>query len=131
RPHTHHQFTSGLTLDRRVIGDALGPLGESLSGGVDWTGSDHRASVEVALEGYSNADFYEQVPGDGQFAWIKIIDNPDERRARLTGDWSALPRAGRLSPAVRVGLERVVQWQFKPVIRSNALAQLRLEYRPR
>ena len=128
RPHTHHQFTSGLTLDRRVIGDALGPLGRQVSAGVDWRGTDHSASMYAAWERYNGADLYQDLPG-GRFKFVRTIDNPDERRLRMIGSWSREAR-GRLTPTVRLGWERVDGFGFTAgVVRSNFLAQTTVGYR--
>jgi len=55
--HTHGQFTSGLTLDDKVIGDALGPNASSVQGGLDWTGTASRISFGGYWERYSGDDF--------------------------------------------------------------------------
>lgn len=130
RPHTHHQFTSGLTLDGRVIGDALGPVASGLAAGIDWRGAAQTVSLSVARERYSGADLYEDVQGDAPFAWIRIEDRPDEVRVRVLADWTMDGGWRGLSPSVRVGYERVARFAFTPESRSNGLLQLRLEYRP-
>jgi hypothetical protein len=129
RPHTHHQFTSGLTLDRRLIGDALGPLARSLAGGVDWRGAAHAASLGLAWERYNNADHYMEVSGDNRFAWVRTLDRPDETRARITLDWGRDASAGRPGFGARLGYERVSASNFASSRRSNVMAQLRLDYR--
>jgi hypothetical protein len=129
RPHTHHQFTTGLTLDRRVIGDALGPLARSVAGGMGWRGSLHSLAVGAAWERYSNGDFYEQIPDDGVFAWERTRDAPDETRERLTFDWRHEPGPARVGVGARLALERATTFDFRPTRRSNAMLQLRLDYR--
>lgn len=133
RPHTHHQFTSGETQDRRVIGDALGPLGHALAGGVEWRGTAQRAGLEVDLERYSNADLYLDVRSDAPFTWVRTIDRPDERRQRALVEWALDPfRARRWGVTARVGVEHVDSFRFRDGLeRFNGLAQLRVEYRPR
>jgi hypothetical protein len=129
RPHTHHQFTSGLTLDGRVIGDALGPLARALSGGVDWRGAAHRVTLGLAWERYHGGDFYENLPGDANFAWERTRDVPDETRARVTLDWVRDPGDARVRFGARLGYERVGTFNFAPGSRSNAVAQVRIDYR--
>ena len=129
RPHTHHQYPGGLTLDRRVIGDALGPLARGLVVGVDRRGSAHTAAASLAWERYSNADFY--VAGTtGNFAWIRTLDRPDEIRMRAVADWTADPGPRRLAPSVRLAWERVTRFAFTPDPRTNFLAQVRFDYAP-
>ena len=130
RPYTHHQYTSGLTLDRRIIGDAIGPLGEGLTAGVDWRGSEHTFGVESAWERYSGADFYRDDPGDARLAWNRVIDNPDEIRVRVQAKWRTDPHPGRVTPSFRAGFERVTRFAFGVAGRSNFLAEMKLEYRP-
>jgi hypothetical protein len=129
RPHTHHQFTSGLTVDGRVIGDALGPLARALAGGVDWRGSAHQLALGLAWERYSGGDFYENSQGDKTFAWERTRDAPDEGRARVSVDWTRAASPGRVGVGARVAYERVSAFDFTPSRRSNAMAQLRLDYR--
>jgi hypothetical protein len=129
RPHTPHQFTSGLTLDRRLIGDALGPLARALAGGVGWRGSAHTASAAVAWERYNNGDHYMEVPGDGRFSWERTLDRPDETRERVTLDWTRDARAGGVGVGARLALERATTFGFTETQRSNAMLQLRLLYR--
>lgn len=132
RPHTHHQFTSGLTQDRRLIGDPLGPLGRSWAGGVQWRGATQRIALEVERERYGNGDLYQDDPTDERFTWTKTRDAPDEVRRRIVAEWRRDPRAGRIGVSARVGFERVDAFEFKPAARrANVLAQTRVEIRSR
>ena len=129
RPHTHHQFTSGLTLDDRAIGDAMGPLGKGLAAGVDWRGSGHSVALQGALERYDGADRYENVTGDGRFAWVRLLDRPDEIRVRLVGDWVVDAEPQGFGTSVRAGYEHVTRTAFTTGDRSNFLAQVKFDYR--
>ena len=129
RPHTHHQFTSGLTLDDRVIGDAMGPLGKGLAAGVDWRGSRHTAALRGAVEQYNGADRYENVTGDGRFSWVQLLDQPDEIRFRMVGDWVVDAESQGFGTSVRVGYEHVTRAAFTTGDRSNFLAQVKFDYR--
>ena len=129
RPHTHHHYQGGLTVDRRLIGDALGPLARGLVIGVDRRGSAHTAAASLAWERYSNADFYGN-PADERFDWVRTIDNPDEIRLRAVADWTADPGPRRLAPSVRLAWERVTRFAFTPDPRTNFLAQVRFDYAP-
>lgn len=130
RPHTHHQFTSGLTLDGRIIGDPLGPLGANVTGGLEWRGAGHTAALTAAWEDYSGADRYEHPPEvvlKGR--WIRTVDRPDEVRTRVVADWISDPNERRIGSSVRLGYERVTRFAFTPDSRSNLLVQLKLDYR--
>ncbi|HCR04176.1 MAG TPA: hypothetical protein DIU18_03220 [Gemmatimonadetes bacterium] len=128
RPHTHHQFTSGLTLDGRIIGDAMGPLGKGLAAGVDWRGSRHTVGLLGAVERYNGADRYEDISGDGRFAWVRTLDRPDEIRIRVMGDWVVDAEPRGFGTSVRVGYEHVTHSAFTTRGRSNFLAQVKLGY---
>ena len=124
RPSTHHQFTSGLTLDRRMIGDAIGPVGESVTGGVAWRGSRHTWGVSATAEQYGGADVF----GDAPYFFLKI-DRADEVRVRMTADWSSDPLPGRLTTSLHAGYEHVDHYDFHPVVRSNFMLQMKMEYK--
>lgn len=128
RPHTHHQFTSGLTLDGRVIGDPLGPLATALATGMDWRGPFTTVSISGVWERYSG-DVYDEIRGDGRFAWDKIADLPDEVRKRVVGTWTSDTGERGLTKAVRIGVEAVERFAFSNERRTNFLAQLLLGYR--
>lgn len=124
RPYSHHQFTSGTTLDRRVIGSPLGPLGAGVSGALAWNGTGDVVEVGAAWERYSG-DRYQKPEGPG---WaqrlVRVEDNPDEIRLRATLDWERAPRVRGLRTSVRLGYERVTRFAFTDQSRSNFLAQV-------
>ncbi len=128
RPYTHSALTSGLTLDGRIIGDAMGPLGSGATAGVDWRGSRHTFSLSAASERYSGADRYAHA-STGDIAWTRIVDRPDETRLRILTDWSTDAGANRVGTSVRIGYEHVTRVLFTGSSRSNLLAQVRIDYR--
>lgn len=131
RAHTHHQFTSGVTLDRLVLGDPLGPNAAGVGMGVDWTGPTSRISIEGAWERYSGDDFgWGLLAGGGpwDFDWFLVADNPDEIRKRLTVDWTRLAPVGGVEPSVRIGYEHVSRFDYGAASRSNLLLQVRAGY---
>jgi len=131
RAHTHHQFTSGLTLDRRVIGDALGPNATGVQLSVDRTAPSSIVSVTGAWERYSGDDFaWSLIPGGGpwDYDWYLVADNPDEIRKRLTIDWTGGLRPETLATSVRLGYEHVTRYAYGSGNRSNFIAQLRVGY---
>ncbi len=127
RIYTHHQFTSGLTLDRRIIGSPLGPLGTGIQGGLDWTGTKDRVSLGAAWERYSS-DRYSDDPDTSGLDWVKVADNPDEIRVRTTLAWTREAARPGLRMTVRLGYEHVTRFDFTDRNRSNFLAQVGLEY---
>ncbi|MDP2956709.1 MAG: capsule assembly Wzi family protein [Longimicrobiales bacterium] len=127
RPYTHHQFTSGMTVDRRVIGSPLGPLGTGFQGGVDWTDGSQTISWNAAWERYSGDNY-----GDGvdksYLDWVRLADNPDEVRIRTTLDWTRQAALSGLRTTVRLGYEHVTRFDFTDRNRSNFLAQVGVGY---
>ena len=118
---THAVFSSGLTLDRRVLGSPLGPLAAALQGGADWTATAGRLSVAGAWERYSGDLF---AADTGAYGYIRIADGPDEVRLRATVDWVREPkRSGRVGTSVRAGYERVTRFNFTTVSRTNFMVQ--------
>lgn len=128
--HTHHQFTSGLTLDGLVIGDPLGPNAWSVAGGASWRATRWTAALSAAWEHYS-ADEWRlgPEPGKERHQWARIADNPDEVRARLAFDMRLRAQAG-LETAIRLGYERVRNFAFNGTNRNNFLLRLTLRMRP-
>jgi hypothetical protein len=125
-PYTHHEFTSGLTLDRRVLGSPLGPLGTGILAGVDRTGRGGTLSAGAAWERYSG-DTYRNPP-DGLSQRFRVADNPDEIRVRGTVEWAGHAGTPGLRTGVRVGWERVTRFALGPASRSNFVAQVRAAY---
>ncbi len=122
RPYTHHQYTSGLTLDRRILGSPLGPLATGFQGGVDWTGTQDRVSAAGAWERYHGDEYYRLY--DAPMEWLLETDNPDEIRVRATLDWVHRPAVIGIRTTVRLGYEHVRRFDFTDRNRSNFLAQV-------
>lgn len=131
RAHIHHQFTSGMTIDGRTFGDALGPNAAALSASVGRTGRTSRLGVTAAWERYSGDDWYwDRIPGGGlwDYEWYRLTDNPDEIRVRLVVDWLRLRGGKRVETLVRGGYEHVTRFDFTSERRDNVLALLSLRY---
>ena len=124
-PYTHHEFTGGLALDRRILGSPLGPLGTGLEGGVHWNGATHRLSAWGAWERYAG-DTYRN-PDDGLSHRFRTADNPDEIRLRAMASWSRGGAPGGMRTTVRGGVERVTRFAWGPTGRTNALLQLQVD----
>jgi hypothetical protein len=129
--HTHHQFSAGLALDGRVLGDALGPNGAGVRGAISWNGPDAVLTVTGAWEHYSGDDWMlGQVPGGDvwDLDWYLIADNPDEIRRRVAVDWTRSAGPGDLETSVRLGYEHVTRYAYGTGDRSNLLASFRVGY---
>jgi hypothetical protein len=127
RPYTHHQFTSGLAVDRRVLGSPLGPLGTGFEGGLDWTGLRDRWSVAAAWERYQGDTYYDPQDDEG-LRFVRIADNPDEIRVRTTLDWIRETARPGVRITVRLGYEHVTRFDFTDRNRSNFLVQVGVGY---
>jgi hypothetical protein len=127
RPHTHHQFKDGLTVDDRVFGDPLGPLASSWQSGIAWTGAENILQVELFREVYSGDDW--ENAGD-PFRWVRVKNNPDEIRFRIITNWTRNHEMSDLQTSVRFGYEHVTRFDFTDVNRSNYMAQVRFTWVP-
>lgn len=132
RIHTHHQFTSGMTLDGRVIGDVLGPNAAGVEAGVDWTGPTSRVGVALAWERYSGDDYdWGLINGAAypDFDWYRVSDNPDEIRRRVTASWTPLGLIDEMETSVRLGYEHVTRFAYTDETRHNLFAQVKIGFR--
>jgi len=130
-PHTHGQFTSGLTLDRRVIGDFMGPLATGFQGGVDWRGQRDRVLGLAAWERYSGDDWRQgrnDAGEQGSNDWQRLADNPDEIRLRTIVEWTRFPAVTGFQTTLRLGYEHVSRFNFTEADRSNVMVQLESGY---
>ena len=127
-PHTHHQFTSGLTLDRRVIGDFMGPLATGFQGGVDWRGQRDRVLGLAAWERYSGDDWWVGPDDQQVWDWQRLADNPDEIRLSTIVEWTRFPAVTGFQTTLRLGYEHVTRFNFTEADRSNVLVQLEAGY---
>lgn len=125
--HTHSQFTSGLTLDGRVIGDPLGPNARSVAAGVSWTAPLWRLSAAAARERYSGDEWrlVGAFEGDPRpWEWTKIRARPAETRTRLTVDWTNRPAPGNVFLSARLAYEQADNFDFAGGRRRNLLVRI-------
>jgi len=130
-PHVHSQFTSGLTLDRRVIGDFMGPLATGVQGGVEWRGQRDRVLGVAAWERYSSDLWWlarNEFDEPGSSDWTRLTDNPDEIRLRTIVEWTRFPAVSGFQTTLGVGYEHVKRFNFTGPNRSNVLVQLEAGY---
>ena len=123
-PHTHGQFTSGLTLDDRLIGDPLGPLATGWEVGGTWHGPNQTMSFSWNWERYSGDVFRSR----GRFDWDRVADNPDEIRVRFDAAWNRGMGLTGIQTALRVGFEHVARFDFTDSNRGNVILQARVGY---
>lgn len=128
--HSHHQFTSGMTVDRRTIGDAMGPNSEGLALSGAWNGRSSRVAVEAAMERYS-IDQYEMFHSPSARLswdqdWRRVTNLPKELRQRLMVHWLR-PQGWRgYQTSVRVGYERALRFNWTARTQHSALLELSL-----
>ena len=127
RPHTHHQFRSGLTLDDRVLGDPLGPLANSWQSGIAWTSTKNVFQFEVFREMYSGDDWENKAT---HFEWVRVSDNSDEIRHRFSADWTRNHLPSRTRTFIRLGYEQVTRFDYTNINRWNYLAQIGIAWAP-
>lgn len=126
-PHTHHQYTSGVTLDRRVIGDALGPDGQGLSLAADWNATHHRTRLTLEMERYrSERANALPIPGRGpwDWDWYRLTNGPDERRQRIMLDRHQYRGWRGRETTLMVGYERALRFDFSQRTRHSAILRL-------
>jgi hypothetical protein len=133
RYYQHVQFTSGVTFDNRIIGNALGAKSHAGYLRLSW---DHGATSSLALDGalelrsndHYRTEWIDSV--ENRWRFVKVASRPRETRARVALTWS-----GEFSPAqprvlAELGYERVGNFAFEAGPgRDNVLARLGLERR--
>ena len=130
-PHTHHQYTSGLTLDGRVLGDPLGPNARGVSVGFAWTVPEWKVEASAAQERYSADEWRLEGAFEGDtrpWVWTKTADFPSEVRRRLTVEWRRALEPGRTALGVRVAYERVANFAFTGRSRNNFAVRVRAHW---
>ena len=119
RPYTHHQFTSGLAVDRRILGSPMGPTAagsahagrnEGIHGGLVWRGRSHSVAVTGAWERYEGDLYHDPPPSPIQ--WRRLEDRPDEIRVRGAIHWTSQSGVTGLRTTARLGYEGVTRFNF-------------------
>jgi len=133
RYYQHVQFTSGVTFDNRIIGNALGAKAHAAYLRLSWDqGTTSSLSLDGAFELRSN-DHYRSAWIDSvenRWRFVKVETRPRETRTRVSLTWT-----GELSPTrprvlAELGYERVGNFAFVDGReRNNVLARLGLERR--
>lgn len=129
RPYRHHQYASGWTNNRRLLGNELGP--DAVGAFIAWELEPTRHFYHKQTLSYEvrDSDLYRFNPTADSVT--KTADNPSEKRFRWMGvvEWSHHPqRKWHLS----FGLERVQQFNFQPGRNANnALVNVGLTVYPK
>jgi hypothetical protein len=133
RYYQHVQFTSGVTLDGRIIGNALGSKANAGYTRLSW---DQGATSSIALDGgyeWRSGDRYVARVDDAEdngFRFERIEERPKERRARVALTWSRELSLGAPRLVAEIGYERVTNFGFVDGSgRNNVLARLGIESR--
>jgi hypothetical protein len=133
RYYQHVQFTSGVTFDDRIIGNALGSKGHAayLRLSLD-QGATSSLTLDGAYEHRSNDHYRTEWIDEAENRWrfVKVETRPRETRTRVALRWN-----GELSPAqprmlVELGYERVGNFAFAAGRgRNNVLGRVGVERR--
>jgi hypothetical protein len=129
RAHTHGQFTSGVTLGRRILGNALGPNASGVTAQLTKNMPASRLRTTAAWERYSGDDWYwALIPGGGpwDYEWYQSASNPAEIRWRLESEFTRNRGWRGLETSVRLGYEHVTRFNYGTAGRHNVVAELAL-----
>lgn len=111
--YRHGRWVSGYTLDRRVIGDAIGPTADAMYATYYWRAKPNLdASFNIAYEDYDSSLFRTEINSQGGGDRIlKDISGPHERRYRAIGgvEWRSKKRIGLKG---RLGYEKITNANF-------------------
>ena len=128
RYYRHHQFQSGWSLNRFILGDDLGPDAQGVYATVNWDlNRENLLTLDLAFEDRSN-DIYISVSDPG-LHFIKAKDNPDEFRVRAVGQWLYRLSDFPLNVTAQLGYERVHNFNFvQDADRNNFLGRVNLQF---
>jgi len=111
--YRHGQWRSGYTLNRRLIGDAIGPDADAAYLTIYWRPKPTlQGSLDFAFEDYDSSTYYTEANAQGGGDRIrKLVAGPHERRYRIvTGlNWFGAERYGL---KFSLGYERINNWDF-------------------
>lgn len=128
RHYRHHQFTSGMTLRGRLLGDPLGPDARGAYASLAWSGATWtRVTLDGAMEERRGDAYTDVTGGAATIDFERTETRPVERRARLVGGLEAGRGDGRLRLLVQAGVERATNWDFEPgASRTGAVGRVSL-----
>lgn len=127
RYYRHSAFFSGYTENQFIMGDNLGPDAQGFYVNSNWeVNRNNRLGFQGAFESRSS-DIWTVTP---DFIFVKVQDNPNERRYRVLGDWWHSVEGFPLILQAQLGYERVQN--FNSVAgndRNNFLGRLALQFK--
>ena len=132
RFYRHQDFSSGVTLERRILGSELGPDANALRVGVTWDRDPVNAfALDAAWERRSNDHYLLVVGNPYYFARTRIL--PKEVRRRVVGTWEHRRwEPGSWLVRAQGGYEHVGHFAFSRTgSQHNLLARLVVEVRTR
>jgi len=112
--YRHGNWTSGYTLNRRVIGDALGPTADGIYAKLYWWPTMKMLTdLEIAFERFDSSLFRTEtdpVTGGGDRI-VKDVDGPKEYRFRIVSGLE-FPISKRLDFKTKLGYEFIGNFNF-------------------
>ncbi len=123
----HLQFRSGVTEDRQLLGDPLGPDADGGYLYLDWDPEKHStASLVLAEEAYRNNQYVIVLE---PFGFRSIGSAPEEHRYRATLSYALHATESGMSIQLQAGVERTTNFDFAAgAARTGAIGSLTLSY---
>jgi hypothetical protein len=111
--YRHGTWQSGYTLNRRVIGDAIGPDADAAYATLYWRPRPTlEGRLDIAFEDYDSSTYYTQSNASGGGDRIlTLAAGPHERRYRAMAGLNWLG-TGRYGLKFSAGYERIQNWNF-------------------
>ena len=132
RLYQHEQFPEGLTNDRFIIGDPIGPRARGLAARISRDPGGHSPLlITWALERRSDDQYVVNAEEGSAEGWefIKVEDRPEEIRNRVVLTWlPALPPRA-LTGRLDLGWEHVRNWAFSARTHDSPLLRVGLDAR--
>lgn len=115
--YRHSQFISGHTLNGQILGDPLGPDGQSFHASVGYDLNPYRILDFSFTYERSDSNFYSPSPG----RFIALTNNPAEQRLRWMASGAFTFPKSRLTLESRLGYERVNNFNYRSGEDQNGL----------
>lgn len=133
RQYRHHQFTSGMTLRGRLLGDPLGPDARGAYASLAWSGSTWtRLTLDVAGEERRADEYTDVTNGAATIDFERTLARPRERRVRAVASWEGAFREGTVRLLLQAGAERTTAADFVEERRiTGGLGRVSLSIVPR
>ncbi|HET9455027.1 MAG TPA: capsule assembly Wzi family protein [Gemmatimonadaceae bacterium] len=132
RFYQHEQFSSGLTVDRFILGDPLGPRARALAARITHDpGARSPLMLTWAIEQRSNDQYVVSAEEQTAAGWrfVKVEDRPEEIRQRALLTWMPLLDGRMLRGRLDLGWEHVRQPGFTAGTSDHGLLRIGLDAR--